>query len=491
MASEFNAIKHVDKPLLVIYLVLVAFGWLNIYSASVTETQVSFYEFSSYSGKQLIWIAASLLIAIVIFSIKNNVFSQLAYVSYWPMMVLLAVTMPIAMLLGGDTKGSYSWINLGFIKIQPAEFAKYFVTLAVAKCMSEYSFQLKGVKNYLKAIFLFILPMGLIIMEKETGTALVYLSFILLMYREGMPGLVLLLAFLAIVLSVLVLRFSSVMFCSMEGVPVGLVVALLVVLVVELLFILHYYYNWWSVLYIVSAFVLTVIAFVVFRVILGFNVNLIYFLAGLNIASGLYLIVMSFLRWRIGYFWIAVFVIVATVSTFSVGYAFDNVLEPHQQNRIMVALGMVDDPHGAGYNTIQSKIAIGSGGLFGKGFMNGTQTRLKYVPEQHTDFIFCTVAEEWGFMGALVVIGLYFGLMYRILVIAERQEYKFSRCYAYGVLGIILFHFIINVGMVIGLMPVIGIPLPLVSYGGSGMLGFTMLLATLLKLDTQREERLF
>ncbi|MCQ2329809.1 MAG: rod shape-determining protein RodA [Paludibacteraceae bacterium] len=491
MASEFNAIKHIDKPLLIIYLLLVIVGWFNIYSASVTESQTSFYELSSNSGKQLLWISVSLVVALIIFTIKNNVFSQLAYVSYWPMMVLLAITLPLAMLGGGDTKGSYSWISFGSFKIQPAEFAKYFVTLAIAKCMSEYTFQLKGLKNYLRVVFLFLLPMGLIIMEKETGTALVYLSFILLMYREGMPGLVPLLAFLAVVLSVLVLRFSSVMFCAMEGAPVGLVVALLIVFIVELLFILHYYYNWWSVLYIVSAFVLTIIAFVVFRVVLGFDVNLTYFLAGLNIASGIYLVVMSFLRWRVGYLWIAVFVIVSTVATFSVGYAFDNVLEPHQQNRIMVALGMIDDPHGVGYNTIQSKIAIGSGGLLGKGFMNGTQTRLKYVPEQHTDFIFCTVAEEWGFVGALVLIGLYFGLMYRILVIAERQEYKFSRCYAYGVLGIILFHFIINVGMVIGLMPVIGIPLPLVSYGGSGMLGFTLLLATLLKLDTQREERLF
>lgn len=485
MASEFNAIKYIDKPLLFIWLGLAIFGCMNIYSASITPDQTSIFSLDSSSGKQIIWICVSLTVGFFILFINSNIFNQLAYFLYWPMILLLIATI----FLSKDVKGSHSWLNLGPIQIQPAEFAKYVTALALAKCMSEYQFQLKGWNNYIKVIGLILLPMAIIVLEKETGSALVFVSFVLLLYREGLPGLIPVLAIIAAFLFIITLRFSDIAMFSLPGSSLGVFLALLTIAIIEIILVIHYTKDKTSTLYITGAIVLSLIVHWILR-LCGILLNINYFLMGAEAASAIYLTIIAITQWRKKYFWIAIFVIAGIMLSLSTGYMFNKVLQPHQQQRIKVVLGIVDDPKGIGYNTNQARIAIGSGGIFGKGYMNGTQTRLKYVPEQHTDFIFCTIGEEWGFLGSLLVVIAYAALMWRILVIAERQEERFPRCYAYGVLGIILFHFTINIGMVIGLIPVIGIPLPFLSYGGSAFLAFTLLMATLLKLDTMREERL-
>lgn len=470
--SEFNALKYMDKVLVGLYLAISIFGCMNIYSASITTDQATIFDFTCNSGKQIMWMGISLFAGIVVMFMKSNVFDQLAYVFYGFVILLLVATI----FLSSDINGSRSWLVLGPVSLQPAEFAKLASVLAVAKMMSEYQFQLSDLRSYMKVVALFLLPMVIIVMQKETGSALVFASFILLLYREGMSGLIPLLAFLAVLLFVLTIKFSP--FWS-----------LLAIFITQIIFLIRYRRDM-----VVSLIMLGVM---VVLLVVGYFVKK-YWLAldemwimlALDVAAMVYMFVRAVMTWRRAYWWIALFILIATGYAFSTGYIFENVLKPHQQKRIQVVLGIVDDPRGVGYNTNQAQIAIGSGRFWGKGYLKGTQTRLKYVPEQHTDFIFCTIGEEWGFFGSMLLIAAYVVMMWRIVVISERAEAKFVRAYGYGLLGIFIFHFVVNIGMVLGIMPVIGIPLPLVSYGGSSFLSFTIMLAILLKLDTMREERL-
>lgn len=473
ISGEFNALKYMDKALVVLYLLLAFFGCMNIYSASITPDQTSIFDLTCYSGKQIMWVGVSLFVGIIIMFVKGNVFDQFAYIFYCFVILLLIATI----FLSSNIKGSRSWLVLGPISLQPAEFAKLAASLAIAKRMSEYQFRLTDLRSYIKVIALFFIPMVIIVLQKETGTALVFASFLLLLYREGMSGLVPLLAFVAVLLFVLTIKFS--LFWS-----------LFVIFITQTIFLIRYRRET-----VVSAIMLGVMAvllvlnYFVQKYWLDYDCSL-WIMLALNAGAMIYMFVRAVQTWRSAYWWIALFIMLSTGFAFSTGYIFNDVLKPHQQKRIQVVLGIVDDPRGVGYNTNQAQIAIGSGRLFGKGYLKGTQTRLKYVPEQHTDFIFCTIGEEWGFFGSFIIISIYVALMWRIVVIAERAEGKFARVYAYGLLGIFLFHFIVNIGMVLGLVPVIGIPLPLVSYGGSSFLSFTIMLAILLKLDTMREERL-
>lgn len=485
MARDFNALKYLDKLTVVFYLLLVVFGCMNIYSASITTDQASIFDISCRSGMQILWVSISIVVAIVVLFFDDNFFSQFAFLLYGAMILILIATI----FLSHDINGSRSWLSFGAFSIQPAEFSKFVTALAVAGYVGRQEFMLHKFRDYLFVIALILLPMLVIILQKETGTALVFASFILLLYREGMSGLVPLFAFLAVLLFVVTVKFSGDIFLDIDGVQAGLCYALIIIFIVQIVFLIHFRRDTFNALILTGALIFFLLVSLLVNLFLVY-VNIVYVLLAINIASAIYLLVLSFLRWRRAYWLIALFVFLSTSYSFSSGYIFSSILQPHQQKRIKVVLGMIDDPKGVGYNTRQAAIAIGSGRVFGKGYLNGTQTRLKYVPEQHTDFIFCTVGEEWGFLGSFFLISVYILLMWRIKVMAERAESHFVRAYAYGVLGIFAFHFIVNIGMVIGVMPVIGIPLPFISYGGSSFLGFTFMLAVLLKLDTKREERL-
>lgn len=375
---------------------------------------------------------------------------------------------------------------MGPVSLQPAEFGKFATALALAKLFDSYNFTLNAkISNYFRALIIIFLPIILILLQKETGSALVYISLIFVLYREGMNGLILFSILCAIVFFVIAIKFTEPLIL---GITMGEFVVLSAIILIFCAMLLLYCKD----VILSRNIMIGIIASALLVWVLSlFNIEingLVYFLTILA-ASIIYTVVIMF-RHNINKYLVTIgFAIVSILFLFSVNYVFGNVLEPHQQQRIKVALGIEENLRGAGYNVNQSKIAIGSGGAWGKGFLNGTQTKLKYVPEQHTDFIFCTIGEEEGFAGTTTVLLLYLALILRLIHIAERQRTPFERVYAYCVVSMLIFHLAINVGMVIGLCPVIGIPLPFFSYGGSSLWGFTILLFILLRLDASRKER--
>lgn len=419
MRERKGILHNIDWITVLLFMLLMLIGWINIYSAVYNEEHSSIFDFSQRYGKQLIWIFAAIGIAFLIIIIDASFFMTFSYLIYAiSILSLLAV-----LAVGKEIAGSRSWFQLGSIAIQPAEFAKFATALALAKYLSTFNVSLSKLRTKVIASIIIFLPAGLVLLQNDTGSALVYAVFILVLFREGLTGNILL---------------------------TGMVVAILFVL--SLLF---------DKLYIIA--VLVFIAVLLFYFMKRSSRNIIVLLSLLVIASGF---------------------------VYSVDYAFENVLEPHQKNRINVLLGKELDLRGAGYNVHQSKIAIGSGGFAGKGFLQGTQTKYDFVPEQDTDFIFCTIGEEWGYLGSIVLIFLFLTLLLRLIKLAERQRSNFSRIYGYSVAAIIFFHFTVNIGMTIGLLPVIGIPLPFISYGGSSLWAFTILLFIFLRQDASRLELL-
>lgn len=419
MNERNSIIGKIDWVLVAIYFALVLIGWFSIFSAKYDELHPSIFDLSQVYGKQLIWIGASLLVGFVILLIDAKFFNAF---SLWIYIIVL-VSLFMVLVYGKATKGATSWIDLGGgIKFQPSEFAKMATALALAGYLGRLDTDLQKRKNQIVAITLILIPMALVLLQNDTGSAIVFVSFILVLYREGLPGAgwVMVAGVTAILLFVFTLVWSQ------------------------------------KTMYIILGS-LTLLA-------------VIYYLVTKKKGITKMLAVFAFMF----------------VFVFSVDYAFNKVLQEHQRNRILVLLGQLDDPKGVGYNVHQSKIAIGSGGFAGKGFLQGTQTKYDFVPEQHTDFIFCTVGEEGGFLGTLVVVLLYVALLVRIIYLAERQRSTFSRVYGYCIAGIFFVHFAINIGMTIGLVPVIGIPLPFLSYGGSSMLAFTIMLAIFVKQDANR-----
>jgi rod shape determining protein RodA len=388
--------------------------------------------------------------------------------------------------LAHDTKGSLSWIDLGGgVKLQPAEFAKFTTALCVAKLIDGYKMDLSKWPKLLMAALVFVIPMGLIIMQKETGSALVYLAFFLMCYREGMSGSVLFAGVAAVTYFVVGARYAELPFWGVLQTSTGQFMVLsLIHVFTSLLLWVYGEFRSDSFRLFSSGLLVIVCAMLFSRYVVPFNASWIVLLV--LVADIVYLILLSFKDQILRYFYIALFTLISTGFYYSVDYVLSDVLRPHQQTRVKVLLGLEDDPRGAGYNVIQAQIAIGSGGLRGKGFLRGTQTKLKYVPEQDTDFIFCTVGEEEGFLGCSAVLLLFLALILRLIVLAEHQYYTFGRVYGYCVLSIFLFHLFINVGMVLGLTPVIGIPLPFFSYGGSSLWGFTLLLFIFLRMDAGR-----
>lgn len=475
-------LKHIDWFTVVLYLLLVVAGVVSIYAASYDFDHASIFSFSEFSGKQIRWIGLSLLLGGVLLVIDARMYETYAYPIYLGMLILLFITIFIA----PDINGSRSWLVFGPMSLQPAEFAKFATALAIAKLFSSYNFNLNAKpSNYVKALAIIFIPIILILAQKETGSALVYLSLFFVLFREGMSGLILFATLIAVVIFVVALKFTE---SVIIGMPVG-EFAVMVMIMTLMVGMLAMYVRRFEIAK--NVFLWFVATAIIEAILSNWDLHLsgyIYFIVTLGVAVGYCLFEM--LRIEAKKLSITVATVVLSVSfLFSVNAVFSHLM-PHQQKRILVVLGVVDDPRGDGYNVNQAKIAIGSGGVAGKGFLKGTQTKLKYVPEQHTDFIFCTIGEEEGFIGTSTVILLFLMLILRVISLAERQPTTFGRVYAYCVASYLIFHFCINIGMVIGICPVIGIPLPFFSYGGSSLWGFTILLFILLRLDSSRSSRL-
>ncbi|MDX9746950.1 MAG: rod shape-determining protein RodA [Paludibacter sp.] len=483
MSKRDNIHATFDWPTMIYYLLLVVMGWISIYGASFEiDYEGSILSFDQRAGKQFVWIITALVLGGAVLLIDFRIFNYFAYIIYGVVLILLIVTIFIA----PDIKGSRSWLVIGPVSFQPAELAKMATALALAKFMSHHNFKLKGWKDMLPLIMLIFIPFAFILLQKETGSALVFLAFLFMFYREGMNGIVLLLGALAIVLFIIVIRFSIETIGIDQG-SWGIIAALALVQVLQIVVPLRSTAHKRESIIIAAASLLVIIVSLILNHwwILNFN----YIAGGTVAITALFWLVSGLLRRYSALTTISTIALGSILFIFASDIIFNRVLEPHHQIRIKVLLNMEEDLTGAGYNVNQSKIAIGSGGFWGKGFLNGTQTKLKYVPEQDTDFIFCTVGEEHGFWGSTLVLIIYWLLLMRILTIAERQRETFHRVYAYSVVSILFFHLMINVGMVLGLMPVIGIPLPFFSYGGSSLWGFTLLLFILLRLDASRLER--
>jgi rod shape determining protein RodA len=414
MREDKGFLKNVDGWLILIYLILVFAGWLNIYAAVYDENHSSIFDLSQRYGKQMLFLAGGLIIALVVLLVDMRFFMNTAYLLYGLSIVLLLVVLVI----GTRVSGQQAWIQIGGFSLQPAELAKFATCLALAKYLSSGGVSLKRASSIFVSFVIMFFPAVLIMLQPDTGSALVFAAFILVLYREGLPAWMIWTGFAAIII-----------------------------------FMLDLLLPFWIVL-----------------IILGIGAGALVYVnkkTFKNIASAILLFVLA--------------------AGFSYGsnYLFDK-LEPHQQDRINVLIGKEVDLRGVGYNVNQSKIAIGSGGFFGKGYLQGTQTKFNFVPEQSTDFIFCTVGEEWGFFGSTIILGLFLILILRIVVLAERQRNLFVRVYGYGLAAILFFHVLVNIGMAIGLLPVIGIPLPFFSYGGSSLWAFTLLLFVFIKQDASR-----
>ena len=475
-----SILRSLDWWTIGLYLALLAFGWISVCGASYTYGDTDIFSFSTRSGMQILWIGTSICLGFVLLMMDDRFYDTFAYVIYAALLLLLFLTI----FNPHEIKGSRSWLVLGPLRLQPAEFAKFATALAVAKFMSTYGFNIHRWKHFAAAVAIVVLPMLFIVAQKETGSALVYLSFFLMFYREGMPGSVLFTGVAMVIYFVVGIRFEEVMLLDTPT-SIGKFVVLLLVQVFSGVMVHVYCGNRKQTRLILGACLGVTVVFLLFSIyVIPFDIVWIQL-----ILSGLLMGYLGYqwLRSRLSsYLYILLFTLGSIAFFYSADYVLNHVMEPHQRVRINVLLGLDEDLAGAGYNVHQSEIAIGSGGLRGKGFLNGTQTKLKFVPEQDTDFIFCTVGEEEGFLGSAGVLILFLLLILRLIHLAERQPFKFGRIYGYCVLSIFLFHVFINVGMVLGLTPVIGIPLPFFSYGGSSLWGFTLLLFIFLRIDAGR-----
>lgn len=478
-----SVIGQLDWLTIGLYLVLMICGWLSVCGAGFNFETESLLSFGTRTGKQLLWMVCGLGLGCFLLMFSQNFYRSYAWVFYVLMMLLLLVTIFIAK----DTKGSRSWLELGPVKLQPAEFAKFATALALAKFVDEKGISPKNRIDLYKAMAIFLLPMCLIVAQKETGSALVYLAFFIVMYREGMNGILLFSGICAVIFFVLGIKFWETPFGN-QPFTVGPFTVLLLVQIISA--VLAWLLSRDRKLGIVTASIgvgSTLAGLFVSMLILPFKLPMLQIVSIAAIVG--YMLYQALRNAIKECLVIVLFALGSTLFLYSCNYVLDHVLQDHQRTRINVVLGVEDDPTGAGYNVNQSKIAIGSGGLAGKGFLKGTQTKLKYVPEQDTDFIFCTIGEEQGFFGSTFVLLLYAAFLLRLLSLAERQSSVFGRIFGYSVVCILFFHLFINVGMVLGITPVIGIPLPFFSYGGSSLWGFTILLFVFLRIDSERTSR--
>ena len=475
-----NVLRSLDWWTIIIYVALLAFGWVSVCGASYTYGDTDIFSLDTRSGMQIVWIGTSIVLGFILLMLDDRFYDYFSYFLYGALVLLLIGTI----FNPHEIKGSRSWLVLGPVRLQPAEFAKFATALAISKLMSTYGFSIHNWKHFAAACGVIFLPMLCIVMQKETGSALVYLSFFLMFYREGMPGGILFTAVAMVIYFVVGIRFEEVMLWETPT-SIGKFVVLLLIQIFSASMVYIYCRDKRATFRIILvSVVVTVGALLLSKYVYSFDVVWVQIaitaiLIGYLVYEGLSSRIRNF-------YFIALFALGSVVFFNLDDYVLNDVMQSHQRVRINVLLGLEEDLKGAGYNVHQSEIAIGSGGLEGKGFLNGTQTKLKYVPEQDTDFIFCTVGEEEGFLGCAVVLFLFLALILRLIKMAERQPFKFGRVYGYCVLSIFLFHVFINVGMVLGLTPVIGIPLPFFSYGGSSLWGFTFLLFIFLRIDAGR-----
>jgi rod shape determining protein RodA len=475
-----SVLRSIDWWTIAIYLALLIFGWVSVCGASYNYGDNDIFSLSTRSGMQIIWIGTSICIGFVLLMLDDRFYDTFSYVIYAALLLLLFATI----FNPHEIKGSRSWLVLGPLRLQPAEFAKFATALAVAKFMSTYGFNIHRWKHFAAACAIVVTPMLFIVAQRETGSALVYLAFFLMFYREGMPGSILFTGVAMILYFVVGIKYEQV-FLWDTPTSVGKFVVLLLVQIFTASMVYVYCSDKKKTLKILAYTVGITLIFLLFsEFVIPFDIVWIQLILSAALIG--YLIFQGLSSRIMSYFYIGLFCIGSVIFFYSADYVLNDVMEPHQRVRINVLLGLDEDLAGAGYNVHQSEIAIGSGGLQGKGFLNGTQTKLKFVPEQDTDFIFCTVGEEEGFVGSAGVLLLFLALILRLIKMAERQPFKFGRVYGYCVLSIFLFHVFINVGMVLGLTPVIGIPLPFFSYGGSSLWGFTLLLFIFLRIDAGR-----
>jgi rod shape determining protein RodA len=470
MQKNSSILNRLDWVTVILWAVMMIMGWLNIYAAVYNEQHTSIFDLSQRYGKQLLWVIAAVVLAVFVLVTDNKLYFFFAWFIYGFFLFMLV----LVLVAGKEINGARAWFEVGPFSIQPSEFAKFATGLALASFLNSRG-QTGGMGVMITSIAIIMAPVLLIALQPDMGSVVTYFAFFIVLFREGLSIHFFISAILALALFLLVLLFGNV------PVAIGLIVVALIVLLVF------------------SGYALTLRALGVLLVAGAVSYAAGHYLAGLG--TGIIIIIAVVLA-GVVYAWyvyrrrlanpavIYAFLLGGLLYLFTVDYVFHNVLQPHQQTRISIMLGMEADPYGEGYNLNQSLISIGSGGFAGKGYLNGTQTKFKFVPEQSTDFIFCTVGEEWGFIGSTVVIGLYVWLLLRLVMLAERQRTTFVRAYGYSVFALFLVHFFINIGMTIGVMPVIGIPLPFFSYGGSSLWGFTILLFVFLRLDAARSEYL-
>ncbi len=478
-----SILGNLDWATVVMFVLLLVCGWLSVCSAGYGFDKPAFFDFSTRAGKQLVWIICSFGLAALVMSFTQNFYRSYSYMLYVGMMLLLLVTIFVAK----DVKGSRSWLHLGPVSLQPAEFAKFATALALARFVDNWDIDLRKWSEVIRISLFFMLPLLLIIAQKETGSALVYLAFFLVLYREGMSGLLLFFAFSAVLFFILGIKYWELPFLTMPFNTGPFVVLTLIEIFTAVIVWLYVSDGRLGLVTFCIGFGSTVAGLVVSFYVVPFNI--IWLQLAAIVAMTFYLLFQTFKNVVRSCLVAALFAVFSTAYLFSCNIVMDHVLQPHQRTRINIILGIEEDPYGAGYNVNQSMIAIGSGGVWGKGFLKGTQTKLKYVPEQDTDFIFCTIGEEQGFKGTLFVLMLYLAFILRLVWLAERQSSVFGRVLGYSVASIFLFHVFINVGMVLGITPVIGIPLPFFSYGGSSLWGFTILLFVFLRIDCERTSR--
>jgi rod shape determining protein RodA len=452
---------------------MVIMGWFNIYAAVFNEERSGILDMSQRYGKQFTWILAALILAIFVVIIDSRFYFFFSWFIYGALMLMLI----LVLLLGKEINGARSWFEFGNFSLQPSEFAKFGTALALAVYLSSKKNDLTNLNVIIPAVAIIFLPAFLTALQPDMGSTIVYIALFLVLFREGMSPYIFVSGLLMLILFFLTLLINNLY------IIIGLIIAAF--------FLLWFATRKWKMVTAGAIILILATAIVYFidnSLIKALGIELVIFIS--LIISGAVYAFYIYTRKVVAAMVIYLFLAGSILYVNSVDYTFNNIIKPHQKDRVNILLGLKSDPHGTGYNVNQSLISIGSGGFIGKGFLKGTQTKFKFVPKQSSDFIFCTVGEEWGFLGSIVVIGMFLTLLLRLIFLAERQRSVFSRIYGYGVVSIIFTHFFINIGMAIGLVPVIGIPLPFFSYGGSSLWGFTILLFIFLRLDASRAEYL-
>ncbi len=460
----------VDWVMILLYVGLVLIGWMSICSASYDETAIDLYSFSHFYVKQVLWIGLSLVVALVVMLLDDKYYHMLAYPAYIGGLLVLIGTL----LFGKEVNGAKAWIEFGFFSLQPVELVKIATALALARLMSSYSFSITRFGDLMRVATIILLPLLIIILQNDTGSGIVLCSFIFVLYREGLNKW----------LCIPFILIAALFIGSLILTPMTMLVLLILLCTI---FEVLMNGEWQSrVIYLAMLALTSIVIYLVANYLIGWPLSAYKALMGVTLLSMLVVVVYAYRAHLRNIFIVVAIFVGSMIFLPTTSFLFNEVLQPHQKDRIYSFLGIKNDPQGIDFNVNQSKIAIGSGGLTGKGFLEGTQVKYNFVPENHTDFIFCTVGEEWGFLGCLVVLAMYCTLILRLMRIGERQEEPFGRIYCYCVASILLFHLMVNVGMTIGLMPVMGIPLPFMSYGGSSLMAFTLLLFIAIRFDASR-----